>query len=256
MTKTKIILIICAARTGSSVLGEYLERYVSLRDISELFWLDIDKLGIGTPASRKLTKKEQEYITGLSDPNSLQLEKAIRQDPITAINQLIKLNQKTLIIKILFPQISGIPIHELVKRQDTEVIVLRRKNDLARFVSHKKCLITGLYHENDTSDIQVTVDPIELVNDIQWVRRRYQAVKQLCAHYNKPVLDLEYETDLENFDAVRFYCKLDEWLVNFGISTCKHDPISSRFFKQNRQAMIFSVANYAEIQNIYNKQNN
>jgi hypothetical protein len=247
MTQTRIILIICAPRTGSSVLGEYLERYVHLRNINELFWLGIDKFGIGTPAGRKLTQQEQAHITGSANSNAHQLEYAIRQNPIQAIDRLVELNEKTLIIKILFHQIHGLPIHELVKREDTEIIILRRRDDLARFVSHKKCQITGSYHENDTSDIKIYVDRIEFGNDIKYVKKMYQAIEQLCKHYQKPVLELEYETHIENFDTETFYGLLDAWLTKLGLPAIKHGAKAMRFFKQNRNSMESSVENYSEL---------
>ena len=156
-------------------------------------------------------------------------------------------------VKIHRHQLEELHLHELLHLPYTEVILLERTSRLHSYVSLLKAKELDMWHNTDTSDIKVSINLEEFINEqkksIEW----YNGIRQLLSP--KDYLEINYERDLENISKEHFYNLFDAWFEKIKLPVTKTNYELKYFKKQNNTAIEHSISNFDEIKHLVNKSN-
>lgn len=254
----KIILILSEPRTGSNLLCEALNLYSHMRTVNE-FFLDlghyINENHVPDDLPHKIMFKAHERkqlfdFLNVELNNWPELIKQINNNPISAMN---KINQivppdVTVVIKVHRDHFEKLNLKEIINEPHIEVILLERSNRLHSFVSLLKGRQINKWYGVDTSDIKVTINLQEFINEQQRSLNWFKEVRELLS--SKEYLEINYEKDLLNINKASFYSLLDPWFKKIKLPVNKSNYELKFYSKQDKQPIEHSIANYDEIKHI------
>ena len=129
------------------------------------------------------------------------------------------------------------------------MIILERENLLQQYVSFHKAVIAGKWRNINTTDIKITIDPVEFCNFKNYTNDWYDQITTYCKIYNKIPLKLKYEDDLMNLntDSITLKTKINEWISLVGIDILESNYIPSRVTRQDFSKPSDSIINWEDI---------
>ena len=228
-------------RTGSSYLTDIISKYYTpLINLSEFFAVD-EYNGKSFPYE-SINKTYGIDISEMLDfPKSYtnhEIHRNIHTDVQSAYYKITK-RQNTL-IKVHLDHMftlrpNGENLSFIADDPDAEFIILNRRYPLTTFYSLKVAQETGSWLLDDSTDVKVTLDPIEYKKYILETRILNHYLRESFENKDKNILNLEYYGDLayENIDHV--LNKLNIWFGEIGADLSIKGNVSGiKYMKQNR----------------------
>jgi len=259
----KIIVIASEPRTGSNLLVEALNLYKPVRPLNE-FYLQINDFyfvdGIIPPdlphktLIRETERAQLAEFLGVAKDDFANLITQIRARPIESLLKLHELINDNIIIKAHWFHFEELDLISkgLLDLPNVEVILLERTGRLHSYVSKLKARQYDKWHNVDTSDIKVHVDPKDFLEDQTRSLNWYKYMRSELTARNKDYLEVNYEQDLDNFNKEKFYSLVDSWLVKTGLDLEKSSYEMKYFKKQNNAPIENSIENWEELSSIIN----
>jgi hypothetical protein len=252
----KLILIFCEPRTGSNLLNEAMNLYTPIRAVNEFF------LNLGFYVREDFVPDDLLHKTlirpyerwqlfkflNVEQENYPELIKQINRTPIQAVKKLYELVPANLVIKIHRHQLEELNLYELLDLPYVEVILLERSNRLKSHVSSLKARKFDKWHNVDTSNIQVSVNVDEFINERDISFNWYKEMKERLS--SKDYLEVNYERDLENITKESFYALFDPWIERIKLSVNKSNYELKYFSKQNNLPIEHSILEYDKIKHL------
>lgn len=180
--------------------------------------------------------------------NYPELIKQINRTPIQAVKKLYEIVPDNLVVKIHRHQLEELKLYELFELPYVEVILLERSNRLKSHVSSLKARKFDKWHNVDTSDIKVSVNVEEYINERDTSINWYKEMRERLS--SKDYLEVNYERDLENITKESFCNLFDPWIERIKLSVNKSNYQLKYFSKQNNSPIKNSILNYENIKNI------
>lgn len=252
----KLILILCEPRTGSNLLNEALNLYAPMRTINEFFlnlgfYVNEDHVPADLPHKTLIKENERrELFTFLNveQENYPELIKEINRRPVEALLKLYEVTPVNLVVKIHHHQFEENQLNNLLDLPYVEVILLERTSRLHSYVSNLKARQFDKWHNVDTSNIQVEVNPGEFFKEKEKSINWYKYLKQRLA--SKNYLEVNYEQVLENINKEHFYNLFDPWFEKIKLPVTKTNYELKYFKKQNNAPIENSISNLEEIKHL------
>ena len=258
----KIILLLSEARTGSNLLNEALNLYTPVRTINEFylskngFYITPDKTPDDLPHKTLIGPKERSILAeflNVPPENYYELISAIRNNPIESLFKLAEVVPQHLVVKIHKEHFDELNLVRLLDNPNVEVMLLERTSRLHSYVSNLKARQYDKWHNVDTSDIRVTVNISDFLQQQQKSLDWYIKIREILKNYNKQYLEVNYERDLEHITKESFYALCDPWLKLVDFSLSKSTYELKYFKKQNNSSIENSIENYSEVVKVVNK---
>ena len=237
----KNILIVAAARTGSSRLTELCSAYPDLNALGEIFNHNSD------PRS-PFRSTELLYEMGSITVSDHGVARAFCLSNPFEVLPILGSNGKTNVLKVAPRHLPADVLIELFKNQISGVIFLTR-NPIDSYISLQKARMASSWGKKDTTDIRVTLE----VPKFLAYCRRLNAHYKFCLKHTKQnslsAVSVCYETDINIPDRAA-YASLDKAWVALGVhlkSGALTETSNVRLFKQDRSTEYISkVVNWDE----------
>ncbi len=231
----KRFIIVCAARTGSTLLRMMLNSHPCIRCHGEVL---SPKL-IGFVGVNETTDPRQYHdLVCLRDrdPVKFMFDHVLHGEGIVAVGAKIKYGELTR------SEWKGV-LDALLADRSVHVVHLVRENRLQRFISHKLVRLTGVSMaygpEHRPSLPRIMISPEECMDDFRLTAAEENRFRE---HFrDHPLFDLTYEQLCDRHG--RALNELQQFLgVDYG-------PLIERTVKINSASMHDIVENYAELKN-------
>lgn len=221
------ILVVTAARTGSTRLTELCSAYPGLNALGEFFNVHSD------PRSPfRSTQRLYELGQIASNDHSLARE-FCRSKPIESL-QVLRGNGKINVLKVAPGHLPADVLRELFETQISGVIFLTR-NPIDSFISLQKARMVKAWVRKDTTDIRVTLAVPKFVAYCARLNAFYGFCLKEIAKNSLPAISLCYETDINIPDRAA-QASLDKKWVALGVqqkSAALTEMVESPVFKQD-----------------------
>jgi LPS sulfotransferase NodH len=233
-------VVVCHARTGSTLLVDAVGQHPQAKVWGELFTLDLD-------ARRAHAMPDEPFTDGEDGAAYLdRLFAAAEREGFAAAGFKLMLSHgRTGAASTLW--------RYLAERRDIRVIFLRRRDLLACFVSLQIASRTQRWHAAATDDVvertePEVVDPEALARYFGFIADRWRDVEALFAHH--PQLAVEYERDLchafaPTMQRVLRFLDLPEFKPRAGYRKLEQRDIRERVANYDELARRFAATPYA-----------
>lgn len=179
------------------------------------------------------------------------LSPRLQADPEKSLQLLMDLNKSNLALKIHKYHISETPnaLESILDLPFVEVVILRRKDTLKQYVSYLKALDVNAWDVVDTTDIKVKVDPSSYASFTISVQNWYDKIKERCFLVGKDLLELEYETHLENLNSNQqnLVSTIEPWFERNGIEVVRSGYVPRTIRRQDASSLQESIINWNEV---------
>lgn len=229
-------IIVCAARTGSTLLRLLLQSHPDICCHGEIITPDerhVVQLA-GMKADYKSNLRDLLIDTRKSDPARFLCDFALYPGRFLAVGLKIKYSE-------FLPEVIGNAHAWVLENMDVKIIHLRRRNLLRRLVSHQFALQTGvnmvLTGGNVPEYKSLRLDFDACVDDFETVRAEEERFSSLFSGH--PVIDLAYEAVVDPQSGER--ARILDFL---GVPQA---PLSTPMVKLGRDDLGESIENYEDL---------
>jgi LPS sulfotransferase NodH len=249
------VIVLAQARSGSNLLCSIFRKLKPCRDLGEVFmpYDFIGNLGNVTQVPHTVLFSSVEKALLAQKFNIdykdyyVQLLQSLSRNPEETINYLDKIIPTTKVIKILSHHLSHINIEFLLKSKNTKFILLERRNKLAQFVSLEVSYETGVWVNDNTSDVKVHVDFDKFKKYMHESDTWHQKIASVLTQYQGDFLKVTYEDDLNFDDHSTITNKIKDWLASNGVLTDVDYKNIVELKRQNLLPLAEKILNYEEI---------
>lgn len=251
---TKIIFVLSEARTGSTLLCDLIDHYDNTVNFHEIFH------DVGHPADYDAFKVDVNFNNVLQDQfgdgifDQEKMFPRITKNPKKLLELLTEHVTKTVIVKAhLFQLIAGTyPVSYVMdwvlSQPNHKFILLERQNFLASHVSVLKAEQLNLWHNIDTTNTKVEIDPVRFKKELTANNWRYSYIRQKLKDHQIDYLNVDYDRDLKNYNISEFEQLIEPWAARNDINLGSARPKRVKVTKQNTSNDIAdSISNWAEV---------
>ena len=222
------ILMVAAARTGSTRLTLLCSAYPELNALGEIFNVNAD------PTS-PFRSTQLLCELGAIASNDHRLARDFCLSKPLEVLRIFEGNGKTNVLKVAPNHLPTDVLSDLIKTQISGVIFLTR-NPIDSFISLQKARMVKAWGRVDTTDIRVTLTVPEFVNYCRKLNEFYEFCLKKTAQNSLPAISMCYETDINIPDRAA-HASLYKKLVALGVqqkSTALTAMGEGHVFKQDK----------------------
>jgi LPS sulfotransferase NodH len=267
-----IILVLSVPRSGTTFLCSEIALYQNIRVLYE-FFKPVSALNVPNfqhilknkslyelpenqkiieehigymPHKTSLTETEYNHILGDSSSNGLTfLLDKIAADPLGALDRAREIIPEDICIKIHMNH--RLPVTDLISRPNVHVVLLQRRDHLARHVSHLKALKTGEWFNTDSSNVKVKVNFEKFNDECRMIDAWFDSIGSQLNSLGKKYLHLYYEDICTNYDRDKFFSIMDDYMCQFDLQLDKRPRTEFLYKKQMNGDIMNSIENISSI---------
>ncbi len=230
-------IIVCAARTGSTLLRLLLQSHPDICCHGELITPDERRVlqVVGTKADVKSNVRDLLMDVRRTDPARFLRDFALYPGRFLAVGLKIKYSE-------FVPEVMGSAHDWVLENSDIKILHLRRHNLLRRHVSHQLALQTGVTMVLQGGDVpeykSLHLNFQDCVEDFERVRAEEDRFSALFSKH--PVIDVSYEAVIDPRSG-----ECDRILDFLGVHRA---PLTAKMVKLGRGNLAELVENYQDLQ--------
>jgi LPS sulfotransferase NodH len=255
---TKMIFVLCEARTGSTLLCQLLAHYKNVINFHEIFH-NVDG-GVNNDVfktSYSFNKVLEDHYSVL---NRQKLYSEIAKDPKQLMTLMRDHFKETLVVKIHLSQLLSYtyPIGRILDfvltRPNNEFILLKR-NFLESYISLLKAQKSDIWFNIDTANTKIAINPNRFNHELEKYEREYDNIEKKLQEHNIDYLNIDYDKDLKNYNITEFEQLVEHWSTRRGINlTSTEGSPYIKVKKQNTNDDISdSISNWEEVKTMIGK---
>lgn len=250
-SRTKLVCLIAAPRTGSSYICDLLDNHPDVESHSELFHREATFIGV-RHRDRVVKLLRHKAEIDFDDYRDQRLVEFAHREPQHLIQQLQQASSASVLFFKLFPRhLDSAEFERTILRNSSIAKLILDRDRLATFVSLRKAVEKQQWSHSDTSQQQVRIDAHAYARWWKETQAWYDQCRDSLRDASQPFEEMSYESLTSGPDLESHLDFVVESLRKLGVSirsTAEFDTtnIATRP-KQNRNPQPSdSIANFKE----------